>query len=98
LVLDENSEAPQQTHLKRPGRFSRLSGLEKGGSVPCCRATWNCSGVSCFFHSSSLFVTVGAGFISFNLGRNELSSILSGRLGTIGKSTLSMRPALGTMR
>jgi hypothetical protein len=45
-------------------------------------------------------MTVGAGlgFMSFNLGRNELSSILSGRLGTIGKSTLSMRPALGTMR
>jgi len=80
LVLDENSEAPQQTHLKRPGRFSRLSGLEKGRSVPSWRATWNCSGVSCFFHSSSLFVTVGAGlgFMSFNLGRNELSSILSG--------------------
>jgi hypothetical protein len=80
LVLDENSEVPQQTHLKRPGRFSRLRGLEKGRSVPCCRATWNCSGVSCFFHSSSLFVTVGAGseFMSVSLGRTELSSILSG--------------------
>jgi hypothetical protein len=33
-----------------------------------------------FFHWSSLFATVGAGlrFTSFNLGRNELSSILSG--------------------
>jgi hypothetical protein len=39
LVLDEKSGVPQHTHLKRPGRFSLLSGLEKGRSVPCCRAT-----------------------------------------------------------
>ena len=100
LVLDENSEAPQQTHLKRPGRFSRLSGLEKGRSVPSWRATWNCSGVSCFFHSSSLFVTVGAGlgFMSFNLGRNELSSILAGVRGRSASLPLSTRPAIGAMR
>lgn len=34
LVLDEKSGAPQHTHLKRPVRFSLLSGLEKGRSVP----------------------------------------------------------------
>jgi hypothetical protein len=36
-----------------------------------------------FLHSSSHFVTVGAGlgFMSFTLGRNELSSILSGLRG-----------------
>ena len=33
--------------------------------------------------------------MSFNLGRNELASIFSGRPGTIGKSTLSTRPAIG---
>ena len=30
LVLDEKSGAPQHTHLKRPVRFSLLSGLERG--------------------------------------------------------------------
>jgi hypothetical protein len=39
LVLDEKSDAPQHTQLNIPGRFSLLSGLEKGRSVPCWRAT-----------------------------------------------------------
>ena len=86
----------KQTHLKRPGRFSRLSGLEKGGSVPCWRATWNCSGVSCFFHSSSLFVDRDWDSYRSTFGRNRaFDSIISGRPGTIGKSTLSTRPAIG---
>ena len=35
LALDEKSGAPQHAQLNIPGRFSLLSGLEKGRSVPC---------------------------------------------------------------
>src|SRR5262245_979717 len=60
LVSEENSGAPQQTQLNMPARFSLLSGFEKARSVPCCRVTWYCSGVSALRHSSSVLVTLAA--------------------------------------
>src|SRR6266851_1851419 len=60
LVSEEKSGAPQHTHLNMPLRFSVLSGLEKARSVPCCRVTWYCCGVSFSFHSVSLLLTLRA--------------------------------------
>jgi hypothetical protein len=87
LVPEEKSGAPQHRHLKSPGRFSLLSGLEKGRSVPCYRATWNCSGVSSFFHSSSLFVTfgVGSGFMGLASVKMSFFKASFGAPGTINK-------------
>ena len=38
FVLDENSGVPQPAHLNVPDRFSPLSALEPGRSVPCSQA------------------------------------------------------------
>src|SRR5262249_10452055 len=68
LVLEANSGAPQHTHLNTPKRFSSLSGLEKAGSVPCCRVTRYCSGVSCCFHSSAVLRTLTGGLAGMSSG------------------------------
>src|SRR5215210_6312095 len=55
FVSDENSGRSQPAHAKVPLRFSWLSGLVLGRSVPCLRSTSYCAGVSSLRHSSSLF-------------------------------------------
>src|SRR5262245_57210271 len=64
FLSDANSGAPQHTHLNVPSRFSRLSGCEKAGSVPCWRVTRYSSGVSSFRHSSSVLV-IFPGLVEF---------------------------------
>src|SRR5947209_9588061 len=57
FVSEENSGRSQPAHAKVPLRFSALSGLVPGRSVPCLRSTSYCAGVSSLRHSSSLFST-----------------------------------------
>jgi hypothetical protein len=100
LALDENSKAPQQTHLKRPGRFSRLSWLEKGRSVPCCRGDVQLLRRELFFPFVIAFRDgwSGIGVHVVPPWSQRAFKHPLGRSGTVGKSTLSSRPAIGTMR
>lgn len=59
-----NSGCAQPAHVNVPSRFSCNSAQDPGRSVPCCRNTVNCSGVSCARHSSSVFVMLNVLVIS----------------------------------
>src|SRR5262245_49419872 len=57
LVSEENSGVPQHTQAYMPLVFSFQYGPVKARSVPCCRVTWYCAGVSCRCHSASVLTT-----------------------------------------
>jgi hypothetical protein len=56
LVVDEKRGRSQPAQLKTPARFSLLSGLVKGVSVPALRSTRYWSGRNSFCHSASVRV------------------------------------------
>src|SRR5712691_11240359 len=53
FIAEVKSGKPQPAQTNTPGRFSSLSGLVKGRSVPSRRSTSNCGGVRSCFHSAS---------------------------------------------
>src|SRR5579863_9091737 len=66
FVSDSNNGAPQQTQLYVPFSFESQYLPVKAGSVPALRATWNCSGDNCCFHSASVFVILSGISLSRN--------------------------------
>lgn len=52
---------PQQIQPYTPATNSSQYSPVKACSVPCSRVMWNCSGVSCAFHSSFVFITFRSG-------------------------------------
>src|SRR5262252_3410527 len=62
------SGAPQPTHRKTPRRCSRNRMDEQDRSVALPRRIAYWSGVSCAFHSASVFTTFGAGARSATVG------------------------------
>src|SRR6201994_4693227 len=57
LVSDSNSGVPQPMHRYVPSASWFQYSPVNGRSVPFCRVTRYCSGVSCDFHSASDFLT-----------------------------------------
>jgi hypothetical protein len=57
LVSDENNGNSHPAQEKTPFRFSPFNGELPGRSVPCSRKTRYCAGLSCRFHSSTVFST-----------------------------------------
>src|ERR671935_1593096 len=53
FIAEVKSGRLQPAQTNTPARFSSLSGLVKGRSVPSRRSTSNCAGVRCCFHSAS---------------------------------------------
>ena len=59
LVSERKRSVPQATHLYMPLRCSFQVTPLKARSVPALRTTWNCMGMSCAFHSASVFTMAG---------------------------------------
>ena len=57
FVSASNRWVLQQPHSYRPGENTRHISELCARSVPCSRMTWNCSGLSSFFHSAGVLST-----------------------------------------
>src|SRR5271170_3500818 len=79
FVPDVNSWFPHAAHTYVPSSLLLTYLPVNAGSVPFCRSTRYCSGVSSFFHCSSVFCTFASSVISMDsLVEVSLSGIVIG--------------------
>src|SRR5262245_16503985 len=83
FVSEPNNSWPQQTHRYVPASCLFQYSPVNARSVPFFRATRYCSGVSCFFHSSSVLCTLAA---------EGLTGCLTTAFGFVGAGACACKP------